>query len=402
MALASILDAGRRPASPVPAAVPPGRERRLRVALVTGSYNGIKDGVALTLNRLVAYLERQGVQVLVFAPDGKPAFAHQGQLAAVPSVSLPLRPEYRLALGLPAVQRRRLQDFAPDVIHVATPDFMGHEAQRLARMINCPVVGSYHTRYETYLKHYGAGFLADAASRGINAFYERCREVYVPSASMAEALCQSGVRCDVRLWPRGVDHARFDPARRSQAWRMRRGFGDDELVVAFVGRLVREKRLATYAQALALLRERGVPHRALVVGEGPDRGMIQAQAPGAVFTGFLDGLELATAYASSDLFVFPSDTETFGAVTLEAMASGLPTLCALATGSRSLVQEGVTGHLAAADDPAAFADLIEALAGDPARRLAMGRAARARSLGFSWDAAMAMLLARYEAVASAA
>ena len=173
-------------------------------------------------------------------------------------------------------------------------------------------------------------------------------------------------------------------------------------MIAFAGRLVREKRLATFSRALKLLAERGVPHRALVIGDGPDRGMLEQALPRATFTGFLDGDDLAVAYASSDLFFFPSDTETFGAVTLEAMASGLPTFCASATGSRSLVEDGHTGFLAPADDPARFADLLAGLCADPERREAMGAAARTRSLKFSWDEAMGMLLRRYEAVASAA
>ena len=377
-------------------------ERRLKVALVTGSYNFIKDGVALTLNRLVAYLRREGVRVLVFTPAAPTAFAHEGRVVAVPSAPIPLRPEYRLALGFPGGPRRLLESFAPDIIHVATPDFMGHQALRLGRRMNRPVVASYHTRYEAYLKHYGLGFLEAETTRRMGKFYQACEEVYVPSSSMADALRAAGGGGNIHLWGRGVDTRRFDPAKRSDAWRARRGFGPDELVITFVSRLVREKRLATFAQALRLLDARGVAFRALVVGDGPDRAWLGGQLPQAVFTGFLEGEALASAYAASDLFFFPSDCETFGAVTLEAMASGVPTLCADAIGSRSLVDPGVTGFLAAADDPRAFADLIEQLAGDPRRRRAMGAAARTRSLTFSWDDAMAGLLRRYEAVAAAA
>ena len=377
--------------------------RRLRVALVAGSYHTVKDGVTLTLNRLVGFLKRQGVRALVFAPDGPAAFAHEGRVAPIPSIPVPLRPEYRLALGLPGKARRRLEAFAPDVIHLATPDLLGHDALRLGHSLGRPIVGSYHTRYETYLEHYGLGFLAPEAGRRIRRFYEGCREVYVPSDSMADALRASGAACDIRLWSRGVDAQRFNPARRSDAWRAGHGFGPDELVIAFVGRLVREKRLATYAEALCRLRAEGLNCRALVVGEGPDRAWLERQLPPhAVFTGFLDGERLACAYASSDLFFFPSDTETFGAVTLEAMASGLPTLCADATGSRSLVDPGVTGFLERADDAAAFASRARLLADDASLRRRMGEAARARSLTFSWDEAMNAILDRYEALAAAA
>jgi glycosyltransferase involved in cell wall biosynthesis len=376
--------------------------RRLRLALFAGSYHTVRDGVTLTLNRLVAFLRRQGVRTLVFAPDGPAVFPHEGRVAPVPSLPLPLRPEYRLALGLPARERRRLSAFDPDVIHLATPDLLGHEALRLGQSLGRPIVGSYHTRYETYLEHYGLGFLAEEAGRRIRRFYEGCREVYVPSDSMAEALRASGAACDIRLWGRGVDAERFHPARRSEAWRAGQGFAPGELVISFVGRLVREKRLATYAEALNRLNAQGIACRALVVGDGPDRAWLERQLPQAVFAGFLDGESLAVAYASSDLFFFPSDTETFGAVTLEAMASGLPTLCADATGSRSLVDPGVTGFLERPDDAAAFAARVRLLASDAELRRRMGEAARARSLSFTWDEAMNAILNRYQALAAAA
>ncbi len=399
MTVMETLAAHRPATSP---STPPRAGRKLRVALVTGSYNSIKDGVALTLNRLVRYLQRQGVDVLVFSPASKVVFPHEGRVVPVPSVPVPLRPEYRIALGLPPEQRRRLEAFAPDLIHVATPDFMGHEALRLGGRMQRPVVASYHTRYETYLEHYGLGFLAQEAARRIDRFYSACREVYVPSQSMVEELQAHGGGRNIHLWTRGVDTERFNPALRSEAWRAAHGFAPDDLVIAFVGRLVREKRLATFAGALQMLRQRGVAHRALIVGDGPDRAAFEAQVPAGVFTGQLDGDALPTAYAAADLFFFPSDTETFGAVTLEAMASGLPTFCADATGSRSLVAPGVTGFLAPADDCQRFAGLIEHLASDPARRRDMSLAARERSLTFSWDEAMSALLNRYEAVAAAA
>lgn len=380
----------------------PGSGRRLRVALVAGSYANIKDGMTLTLNRLVAYLNGQGVRTLVFAPEARPAFAYQGRVIPVPSAPIPLRQEYRLALGLPERPRRRLRGFDPDVIHLATPDLLGHEALRIGRELGAPIVGSYHTRFESYLEHYGLGFLAPEAARCIRRFYDGCKEVYVPSESMAEALRASGATFDIRLWTRGIDNSRFDPAKRSQAWRARKGFSPDEVVVSFVGRLVREKRLATFAGALQRLQARGIACRALVVGDGPDREKLQRQLPQAVFAGFLEGEDLATAYASSDIFLFPSDSETFGAVTLEAMASGLPTLCADATGSRSLVVQGVTGELHAADDCDGFARAVAGLVADPDRRRRMGEAARRRSLGFSWDEAMQLILGRYEALAAAA
>ncbi|MBA3812461.1 MAG: glycosyltransferase family 1 protein [Caulobacteraceae bacterium] len=373
--------------------------RRLRVALVTSSYNFISDGVALTLNRLVGYLEAQGVEVLVFAPVAKePAFAHNGAIVPAPSVALPFRPEYRLALGLDGASRRRLAVFDPDIIHIAVPDFLGHQALGLGLARGRPVVASYHTRYESYLKDYGLDFLREGLAGRLRKFYAACHEVYVPSASMAESLMNEGFAGNLELWVRGVDSRRFHPAKRAGLFRARRGIGPDELVVAFVGRLVREKRLDVVAEVLERLAAAGVAHRGLIVGEGPDRRALEKRLPASLFTGFLGGDDLAQAYAASDIFLFPSDTESFGNVTLEAMASGLPTVCADATGSRSLVVQGVTGFLAPPGRSEGFFGHVAALAADGPLRARMGAAARRRSLGFSWDETMAGLLARYEAL----
>ena len=369
----------------------------LRVALVTSSYNFIADGVALTLNRLVGYLESHGVEVLVFAPvAAKPAFAHQGELVAVPSIPLPGRPEYRLAPGLGRAAKRRLLDFAPDIIHLAVPDFLGQAALALAKAQGIPAVATYHTRYETYLRHYW--YLAPLQgwlTRRLRRFYGACREVYVPSDSTREALLADGLADNFKPWPRGIDTLRFDPAKRSAAWRAQHGIGPDELVVLHVSRLVREKRLDTLTAALNLLT---MPHKVVIIGEGPDRDLAERELPHAIFTGFLDGEDLATAYASSDIFVFPSDSESFGNVTLEAMASGLPCVCADATGSRSLVVAGQTGFLALADDAPGFAGHITDLALDSELRHRMGQAARARSLTFSWDETLARMLGYYRAL----
>ena len=380
----------------------PDRTRPLRVIVVTSSYNYIKDGVALTMNRLVEYLERQGVEVLVIAPVADvPAFAHSGTVIPVPSVALPVRPEYRLALGLPLDVQQKMAAFKPDIVHVAVPDILGYRALQVARRLKVPVVASYHTRYETYLRHYWyVSGLAPVVAWHLRRFYAACREVYVPTASMADTLLASGHRNNIRLWPRGVDAARFHPDKRSAQWRAKYGIGPDEMVVLQVSRLVREKRIDTLADTMRALRNRGIAHKCLIVGDGPDRLALEKSLPDAMFTGFLDGDELGRAYASSDVFVFPSDTESFGNVTLEAMASGLPCVCADATGSRSLVVDGETGFLADVGRADEFASHIARLATEPELRRRMGAAARARSLGFAWDETMARVLGYYRSLLS--
>lgn len=377
--------------------------RPLRIALITSSYDYIKDGVALTLNRLVRHLEAQGVEVLVFAPtSATPAFTPAGSVVYVPSIAMPGRPEYRIALGMPKAVRQRLKQFDPDIMHIAVPDLLGLRALKLARQLRVPVVASYHTRYEAYLKHYGfLAALTGLVTAHLKRFYGAFREVYVPSDSMADVLRADGLRDNFRLWSRGIDAARFHPDKRSMAWRARHGIGESELVIAHVSRLVREKRTDILAAALRQLSAMGVAHRVLIVGDGPERGALQSLLPEAVFTGSLDGEELATAYASSDIFFFPSETESFGNVTLEAMASGLPCVCADATGSRSLVAAGETGLLAVPGRVAQFAAHLATLAGDAALRRRMGLAARERALGFSWDKTMARILGYYRDVLAA-
>jgi glycosyltransferase involved in cell wall biosynthesis len=372
------------------------RTRKLRVALITSSYNYIRDGVALTLNRLVEYLERNEVEVLVFAPVAKtPALAHNGTIVPVRSLPLPFRPEYRVALGVPRGVRKRMREFNPDIIHLTSPDILGYSALKLALKWKIPVVASYHTRFETYFEHYGAAVLRKPLANYLRKFYGMCSELYVPSASMAEVLVAEGVHTKIRLWSRGVDTSLFHPNKRSQGWRSKMGIGPDELVVAFVGRLVREKRLSTLVKTFHGLREARVAHRSLIVGDGPEESALRKQLPDGVFTGALEGEDLACAYASADIFLFPSDTESFGNVTLEAMASGLPAVCADATGSRSLVDVGATGFLGKAESAETFIEHVRTLAKDAGLRQRMGMAARERSLRTSWDDVMGQILGYY-------
>jgi glycosyltransferase involved in cell wall biosynthesis len=303
-----------------------------------------------------------------------------------------------VALGLPRAARRRLREFRPDILHIATADILGYQALRFGLKRKFPIVASYHARWEKYLEHYRLGFLSGLLTRYFRHFYGACREVYVPSASMTEVLIADGLRDNFRLWTRGVDTEHFSPGKRSDRWRHAHDIGPAEVAVLFVSRIVREKQTGLLVDTLRNLTAAGIPHRAVIVGDGPELDDLKKQLPDGVFTGFLQGEDLAAAYASCDIFLFPSDTETFGNVTLEAMASGLPCVCADATGSRSLVEPDVTGYLARPGDAAQFANYVAQLAKDEDLRRRMGEMARERSLTFTWDSAMGHLLGHYEAL----
>jgi len=381
-------------------ASPPAEPLEKRVALFAGAYNHIADGVSLTLNRLVRHLEEKGVAVRVFAPtvEDPQIEEHAGTMIPVPSLPAPGRTDYRIALGLTPRVRRALRRFDPTVVHIATPDLLGRHALSVATNAGVPVVASYHTHFSSYLKYYHLGWLEGAVWAYLRHFYARCDEIYVPSRAMADILRAHDISGRLRLWRRGVDTDRFAPERRSLEWRRGYGIDDDEVVVVFVSRLVREKGLDVYAEVIERLEETGVPHTSLVVGDGPVRDELETRLPNALFTGFLEGEALLRAYASSDVFLFPSDTETFGNVTLEAMASGLPTICARAAGSRDLVDEGTTGRLCPPGDVGAFADATHSLIRDAARRREMGKAARTRAQDFTWDAVLGRMNQYYEEV----
>lgn len=375
----------------------PGPE--LRVALFTGNYNYIKDGVALTLNRLVAFLLARGVPVLVFAPTAeKPAFESVGELVSVPSFAIPTRSEYRIAVGFPKAARERLKAFRPTLFHIAVPDVTGYKALKIAGEWQVPVVASFHTRYDTYLKFYGLGLLERLGQRYMRWFYNKCLRVYPPSESMAEIIRAEGLSQHVEVWARGVDSSLFNPAKRDMGWRRSLGIAADDVVINFTGRLVKEKNTDLAVRVLNRLKQRGVRFRALFAGDGPELASMRTALPDGLFPGFLHGEALATAYASSDIFFFPSESETFGNVTLEAMASGLPAVNAISTGSNSLVIPGETGYLEAAADEEALTNRLAALVTDQALRKTMGDNARARALTFSWDSILSGLLASYRQV----
>ncbi len=372
---------------------------QLRIALFSGNYNYVRDGANQALNRLVDYLLRQGAAVRIYSPTvEKPAFEAVGDVVSVPAVAAPGRPEYRLPLRLPISVRRDMADFAPNVIHVASPDIVAHRAISWARRRDIAVVASVHTRFETYLGYYHLEWLEPSVRAVLRRFYRRCDAIVAPAESTAAILRAQRMNRDISIWTRGIDRTQFNPARRSAEFRAAHGFGDDDVVVAFLGRLVLEKGLDVFADAIDAAAATGPKLKVLVIGDGPARDWFATRLPDAVFAGQLSGPDLATALASADIFLNPSITETFGNVTLEAMACALPVVAAAASGATSLVRDGKTGTLV---EPGAIDEFGAALckyAAKPALRAKHGAAGLAYAKTMDWDSINAAVMKVYARV----
>ena len=368
----------------------------LRVALFSGNYNYVRDGANQALNRLVGYLLRQGVHVRVYSPTvANPAFPATGDLVDVPALPIPGRSEYRLPVSLPARVRRDLAEFNPNIVHVSSPDFVGHRAVTWARRHKVAAVASVHTRFDTYLAYYHMQALEPLARGIMRRFYHRCEVVLAPAESTALILRAQRMNRDITIWARGIDREQFNPERRDMEWRRSIGIADDEMVVAFLGRVVMEKGLDVFADAIHAFATFGMKHRVLVIGEGPARPWFEEQLPDAVFTGLLTGNDLARALASADVFLNPSITEAFGNVTLEAMACVLPVIAAEATGATNLVRSGVTGTLVDGTEPDEFADALAAYARDPELRRRHGQAGLGVAKLMDWDTINSSVIRAY-------
>ena len=376
---------------------------QLRVALFSGNYNYVRDGANQALNKLVRHLIDSGVDVRIYSPTtNTPAFEPEGDLVNVPALPVPGgRGEYKIALGLPKTPRKDLEAFAPDLVHVSAPEFLGHAAVAWARKRGIPTLASLHTRFETYPRYYGLGFIEPWLIRRLTRFYNKFDRVMVPGPSIAELIAGWGVTTPIGIWSRGVDHDRFNPARRDLDWRRSLGISDDVPAIGFLGRLVLEKGLDIFAEVARELTRRGVPHKVLVVGEGPARDWFAEQVPDAIFTGFQSGDALGRAVASMDVFFNPSVTETFGNVTSEAMACGVPVVAARATGAMDLVVEGETGFLVPPRDVTAYADAIERLARDAAMRRRFGKLGHQRMQDHVWPRVNQAVLDAYHELMAA-
>ncbi len=355
------------------------------------------NGVAGTM-RLLAAEGAAGRLPLRVATAGAQARSEPGLISFSPDWALPLPTYELLELRFPVFTDvlHALEADRPDVVHVATPGPVGAAGLFAAKLLGLPLVGSYHTELGPYALHVTRDLiLSEALDLWVDWFYRQCDHVLAPSRAVAATLARRRADDRVGIWGRGVDTERFHPGRRDEAVRTRLLEGGDVLFLS-VGRLSIEKRLDVLLQAFEEVQRELPGARLVVVGDGPARPALEKQAQGSVrFAGELRGAELATVYASADVFCFSSSGDTFGQVLLEAAASGLPSVAAAAGGTAELVTHGRTGLLVPPDDHAALAVAMVGLARDPALRAELARAAIAAARKRTWDRAHAELRAAY-------
>lgn len=370
----------------------PTRQRHFRVAVVTETYPPEVNGVARSIACVVQGLQARDHAVQLLRPRQAPAGGPAQAQAPVDEVlmrGLPV-PRYRhLRMGV--VSKRTLVNLwaskRPDVVHIATEGPMGWSALQAARQLKLPVVSEFRTNFHAYAQHYGIGWLRRPLLAYLRKFHNRCHSTMVPNAALAGELMAQGFR-HVSVIARGVDTQLFRPSRRSEALRESWGAAPGDPVLIHVGRLAAEKNLQLLVDVWPTIRQRHPRARLVLVGDGPARGELEQQLPAAanvVFAGMRHGEDLAACYASGDLFVFPSVTETYGNVTPEALASGLPVMAYHYAAAALLVRDGVNGGLAPFNEASAFHARTLALLDDVPRLRSMSMAARETAESLDWD-----------------
>ncbi len=370
----------------------------MRIALFTETFLPKIDGIVTRLKYTVDHLQRQGNQVMVFCPEGGLREHCGAQVYGVKGSPLPWYPELQMAFPRPSVGRA-IELFKPDLIHVVNPAILGLGGIYYAKKLDIPLIASYHTHLPKYLEHYGLGMLEPLLWELLKAAHNNALLNLCTSTAMVRELDDHGIeRTD--LWQRGVDTELFRPQLASVAMRDRLSQGHPEApLLLYIGRLSAEKEIDRIKPVLE-----AIPHaRLALVGNGPHREELEAHFAGTQthFVGYLQGEDLASAYASADAFIFPSRTETLGLVLLEAMAAGCPVIAANAGGIPDIVTDGENGFLFDTTQEKAMTEATRRLLANQIERETLRKAARTEAERWSWASATRQLQDYYEQVLSA-
>ncbi|MCE1241587.1 MAG: glycosyltransferase family 1 protein [Azonexaceae bacterium] len=374
---------------------------KLNIAFVTETFPPEVNGVAMTVGRLVGGLRECGHEVDVLRPrqhgEDRGGTLPGGCEVALPGVPLPGYPGLRF--GLPAGRQlaKRWRERRPDLVHVVTEGPLGWSAVATARRLGIPVTSGFHTNFDRYSVYYGIGWMRPAVAAYLRTLHRRTRATMVPTAALAADLAGEGVP-GVRVVGRGVDTVLFDPARRSDALRRAWAVDGEGPVCLYVGRLAPEKNLALVERSFAAIQVWHPAARMVWVGDGPSARRLAVDHPDHRFCGMRTGEDLAVHYASADLFLFPSLTETYGNVVAEAMASGLPVVAYRSAAAAELIADRRDGVVVAPGDEQAFVDGALWALELPLRRQALAGAARQVMLPRGWDG----VVERFVAVAQEA
>lgn len=365
----------------------------MRIAIFTETFLPKIDGIVNTLTYLLSHLERQGHECRVFAPDGGPTHVGRAQVIGLPAYPFPLYPELRIVPPTLDVLDQ-LKGFQPDLVHVLGPLSLGLIGMRDARQLGVPLIASYHTDIPGFAARWGLDLFVDPLWAYLRWVHNQADLTLCPSRSTVRDLTARGFE-RLGLWSRGVDTQRFNPARRSAEMRARLTDGHSEApLLLAVGRLSPEKRIAWLRPVLDSLP--GV--RLAIIGNGPQRDELEAVFAGTptVFVGYMTGLELSSAYASSDVFVFPAANETFGNVVLEAMGCGLPVVAARAGGPLDFIADGQTGLFFAPESQDSLIRAVQSIILDPACASRLGSAAYQYAQTRTWEIVLNTLVSQYE------
>jgi len=361
----------------------------MRICLVSETWSPDINGVAHTLDQLSKELGRRGValQLVRPRPASRVVTRAEGMEAElrVRGVGLPGYREVRI--GLPAMKaiQRFWQQQRPTVIYLATQGPLDWSALRAAERLNIPVVSGWHTNFDHYCRDYGLPWLAPLVMRRFRLFHNRTAATLVPTHAQAKALGDQGI-ANLHVMARGIDGERFSPDHRDPALRAAWGSDAHRPVALYAGRLAAEKNLPLLRDTFTAMLAARPDITLVVVGDGPGRAMLQRALPQAHFTGFIDRESLVRHYASADLFVFPSISETWGNVVLEAMASGLAVVAFRHAAGAELIEDDRNGINLAVGDETGFQEAAVTLCQQPARYARLGRAARERALTYRWSA----------------